>query len=142
MTVTISLLAALAYWLVIQRPPLSYNPEGLRTSYTVSPGSTAYLENPIYPPDNTLRVKISSSLIDSSGEDGYRLASVEALDGFHPSPNEESLAFVRPGYPVYSVFIPSYVKPGVYTYKAEATYRLNLFRTTTLRLPDMRVVVE
>jgi hypothetical protein len=142
MAVTIGLLATAAYWLVLQRPPLTYNVEGLKTTYNVTHGAAAYLENPIYPPDTTLRVMISSSLVSQEGKGDYRLASVDSREGFKPDKSEERLSFVRPGYPVYSVFIPSYVKPGVYTYRAEATYRLNLFRTASIGLPDLTLVVE
>lgn len=143
MAVTVGLLCALAYWTVLQRPVLTFTTEGLKTTYTVTPGSVAYLENPVYPPDTTLRLQISSELrrVDGAGG-GYRLASVDSRDGFRPGKDEQRLSYVRPGYPVYSVFIPSYVAPGRYTYSATATYRLNLFRTTTLSLPDLTVIVE
>jgi hypothetical protein len=142
MAVFVGLLAAFVYWTVLQRPQLTYNMEGLKTSYTASRGAQVYLENPIYPPDTSVAVQISSSLSAVGGEDDYRLSSVDTRDGFRPSTNEPRLSFVRPGYPVYSVFIPSYVKPGIYTYRAKASYRLNLFRTATMALPELTVIVE
>jgi hypothetical protein len=138
----ISLFAALLYWTVLQRPPLTYTTEGLKTTYVTGKGMPVYLENPIYPPDTTLPVQISASLINNEGTGGYRLASINSRDGFKPSAKEALLSYVRPGYPVYGAFIPSYVKSGSYTYKATATYRLNLFRTVTMELPDLTIVVE
>lgn len=142
LTVVVSLLASLLYWTVLQRPPLTTNVEGLTTTYTAYPGTQVYLENPIYPPDTRLEVAIKPILVSSSGTGTYRLPPVEARDGFKPSLTDQKMSFARPGYPVYGVFIPSYVKPGKYTYQATATYRLNIFRTVTLNLPELTVVVE
>jgi len=137
------LLAATVYWAVLQRPPLTYNTEGLLTTYHVTRGSTAYLENPLYPPDTSLKVTINPRITGHDEVGGtYRLGSVDTSDGFRPSVTEARLSYVRPGYPVYGLFIPSYVKPGVYTYRATATYRLNLFRTAKLDMPEFTVVVE
>lgn len=142
MIVFVGLLACFVYWTVLQRPPLATNIEGMKTSYTAARGSQFYVENPIYPPDNTMQVAIKPNLAAVGGEDDYRLSTVDSRDGFKPSTNEQSLSFARPGYPVYSVFIPTYVKPGIYTYRAKATYRLNLFRTVTMDLPELTVIVE
>jgi hypothetical protein len=142
MTVFVGLLATLLYWTVLQRPPLTFNVDGLKTSYVASRGATVYVENPIYPPDTTMSVQINSSIKSASGYDEYRLNPVDTRDGFKPSTNETKLSFVRQGYPVYGVFIPSYVKPGIYTYKAKASYRLNVFRTVTMDLPELTVIVD
>lgn len=136
------LLSMALYWSVLQRPALTYNAEGIKTFYSTSAGATVYFENPIYPPDTNTRVQISPRLSASEGDDNYRLSAVDSTDGFKPGIKDTKLAYVRPGYPVYSVYIPTYVKPGVYTYRATATYRLNLFRTATLELPRLTIVVE
>jgi hypothetical protein len=143
MLTVFGLIMAVLYWAVLQRPALTYNTDGLKDTYTVSRGSTVYLENPLYPPDSNLRVVINPRMTGQDEVGGtYRLGSVDSSDGFRPSITEARLSYVRPGYPVYGLYVPSYVKPGTYTYRATATYRLNLFRTATLDLPAFTVVVE
>lgn len=142
MTVFVGLLACLLYWTVLQRPTLTFDTAGLKMSYVATRGTQLYVENPIYPPDTNMSVQISSTLREVNGYEDYRLSSIDSRGSFKPSIDEPKLSFVRPGYPVYGVFIPSYVKPGIYTYKAQATYRLNVFRTITLELPELTVIVE
>lgn len=140
--VTAGLLAFLAYSTLIQQPPLSYTTEGLRTAYTAVRGSSVFLENPIYPPGSNMRVQIAARMVNTDGSGSYRLARIDTEGGFLPSVTDAKFSYVRPGYPVYSVFVPHYVKPGTYTYQAEASYRLNMFRVARFQLPDITITVE
>lgn len=133
------LMGLFLFWVLLQRPYLTVNVEGMTTSYTAPAGSIVYIENPIYPPDTLTHVELVAEL--HSPQMSYRLASPPDRKTQWYQGISQSYSTARPGYTVYPLFIPSYVKPGVYEYEATATYKLNPFKSESLVLPRVIITI-
>lgn len=140
--VTAGLLMLFLYWLIIQPAALSLNEEGLSLNYTAARGTLIYIENPLNPPNSTVQVEVRAELVGVSTMNKYLLSSRDSRDMFVLDDPNVRPAYIRVGYPMYAVYIPAYVKPGVYLYQAEAKYRLNFFREEKVKLPTITVTVE
>ena len=127
------------YWALLQRPYLSVNTEGMALQYDAPAGSILYIENPIFPPDTLAQVDLQADLVGEGTS--YKLASPSESDVEVEELPLPALTKARPGYPVYPLFIPSYVKAGVYRYEVTASYRLNPFKTEQLVLPPVTITV-
>lgn len=127
------------YWVVIQQPELAVNTDGMITEYTAPAGSVLYVENPIFPPDTVAQIDLSAELL--SEDISYRLASPSDTHQRRRGDTDTQLQTGRPGYPMYPIFIPSYVKAGVYKYIVTAEYKLNPFRSATLELPPLTLTI-
>lgn len=141
MLVTGSLVMLFVYWLFIQQPPFAVTARAADTSYTVTSGSIVYFESPITPAELVALVSFSGRLVQN-GQVKYQLASpdtisrevIQSADAAVIAPTKEN--------PLYALFVPSYVRPGHYTYEVTATYRLNPFKTRRIELPPLNIYVE
>lgn len=130
------------YWAVLQRPFLEVNTASVQKEYRVTAGSLLYIENPIIPADFAGKVDYANTLVIDQFT-RYSLPSPEMARQEIAETNATKVVPVtKPAAPLYAVFIPSYVRPGTYKYVATATYRLNPFRTATVDLPQLTIVVE
>lgn len=142
----VSLVCVFVYWRFLQGPTLSVDASTGEyvTQYEAQPGSVVFLENPIYPPDTVTQVNISAELYGVTDPKAVYPLTHDAMERFTQSQTEqlEIVSHARPGYPVYSIYIPSYVKPGTYRYEVYADYKLNPFKRERLQLPTLTFTIR
>ena len=140
--VAAALIGLFVYWTFLQPAPLAVNTDGLELNYQTARGSIVYIENPISPPNTGMQVELRGELVGVETTDRYLMTSRDSRDMIVIDDPDLRPSYIRIGYPVYGVFIPPYVKPGVYHYQVEAKYRLNFFREETIHLPPVTITVE
>lgn len=138
--VTLSLVGLFIYWVAIQQPPQIAERAYTPAHQTVTPGSIIYFETPMVPSEYIAGVTFRGRLLQG-GEVKYSLASPDSVPR---DVLERSDAVVAGGaeYPMYALFVPSYVRPGDYVYRVSVTYRLNPFKTRTSELPPINITVQ
>lgn len=140
--VAAGLIALCLYWLILQPATLAVNQDGLELNYVTARGTVMYVENPISPPNNGTPVELRGELLGVDTTDRYIMSSRDSRDMITIEDPAIRPPYIRIGYPLYGVYIPQYVKPGIYHYEVEAHYRLNFFREETIKLPTMTVKVQ
>lgn len=139
--VSLGLIALAVYWLVLQPAPLAVDTDGLELRYSVTRGTIVYLENPITPPMSSIPIELHGELVGIDNQQSYKLSTRDSRDMILLD-EETRPPYIRLGFPLYGVYVPQYVKPGLYRYEVEATYPLNFFRRASLDLPPLTITVE
>lgn len=139
--VTFSLLGLFVYWVCIQQPPRlavdNYNP----VQHSVTPGSIIYFEAPMSSSEGAVGMTFRGQLVQR-GEVKYILPSPDSVPREELQHSSEKIISGAPEYPLYALYVPSYVKPGDYVYMVQVTYRLNPFKTKTTDLPPINISVQ
>lgn len=140
--VCLTLIGMFIWWMFLQPPLLTVAQSQSDSVYNVTAGSMVYLENPVIPPDTIAQVDYDGELHSLETKDVYSLDTVDSISSRVTEQVITTSDTVKPGQSLYGLFIPSYVRPGLYEFRMRATYRLNPFRSATLELPPVRIVVE
>lgn len=141
LSVTFGLLGLFVYWVCIQQPPRLVVDQAMPVHHTVSAGSIVYFEAPVLPADEVAGVTVEGQLVQD-GKVRYYLASPDSVPEEVRRSGNETVIMDSAEYPMYALFVPSYVQPGDYEYRVSVTYRLNPFRTRTTALPTINITVQ
>lgn len=141
LTVMFGLVGLFIYWVGIQQPPQLATERYVPAHHVVAAGSIVYFEAPIVPVEGFSEMAFRGSL--TKGDTVvYTLASPDSVPREVLKDTPETILTAAPEYPLYALFVPSYVKPGNYEYHVSVTYRLNPFKTRTVDLPPISLTVQ
>jgi len=141
LSVTFGLLGLFVYWVCIQQPPRLVVDQAMPVHHPVSAGSIVYFEAPILSAGGASWATVEGQLTQE-GKVRYFLASPDSVPEEVRRSGSETFIGGPTAYPMYALYIPSYVRPGSYEYRAAVTYRLNPFRTRTAVLPTINITVQ
>lgn len=141
LSVTFGLLGLFVYWVCIQQPPRLVLGVATPAHHTVSAGSVVYFEAPVVSSDEVSGVSVQGQLLQDGGV-RYYLASPDSVPAEVRKRMVETVIVESAEYPMYALFVPTYVQPGEYVYRVSVTYRLNPFRTRTTELPPINITVQ
>lgn len=141
LAVMFGLVGLFIYWVCIQQPPRLAIERYVPAQHVVSPGSIVYFEAPVAPAEGFSEMTFRGSLMQD-GKTVYTLASPDSVPRDILKDTPETILSATPEYPLYALFVPTYVRSGVYTYQVSVTYRLNPFKTRTVDLPPISVTVQ
>ena len=141
LAVMFGLVGLFIYWVCIQQPPQLATERYVPAHHVVAAGSIVYFEAPVVPVEGFSEMSFRGSLM-KEGKVVYTLASPDSVPREDLKDTPEKILSATPEYPLYALFVPSYVRPGTYTYQVSVTYRLNPFKTRTVDLPPITLTVE
>lgn len=141
LAVMFGLVGLFIYWVCIQQPPQLATERYAPAHHVVSAGSIVYFEAPLVPVEGFSEMTFRGHLL-RGGKVQYTLAPPDSVPRDVIKDKPETILTAAPAYPLYALFVPSYVRPGHYEYQVLVTYRLNPFKTRTVELPPITITVE